>query len=91
MILMPFWQSSEAPLLKALTTPSVKSRLLILTWTCPMSISIPRTKPLFNLSIPRVLMSFLVMMPLPTTLMVTEEMLLRVKRNQMMIRPVLKI
>ena len=42
---------------------SVKSRLLILTWTYLMSILIPRTKPQFSLSTPRVRTSCSLMMP----------------------------
>ena len=79
----PFWQRSKAPLLKASTTPFVKSRLLIMIWRHFMLILMSRPKPRFSASTPRARMSCLLMMPLLTALMVTEGLLLKVKSNSL--------
>ena len=79
--LTPFWQSWEAPLLKALTTAFVKSKLLFRTWTYPMSLLMPRPRPQCSLSTPRAQMNYLLMMPLSMTLVVMDRLLLKAKLN----------
>ena len=65
-ILMPFWQSWEVYSLKALTTASVKSKLIIWTWTYPTLTLMLQPRLPFSLSPLKVRMSYLSMMFLAT-------------------------
>ena len=65
-ILMPFWQSWEVHSLKALMTASVKSKLLIWTWTYPTLTLMLQPRLPFSPSLLRVQMSCLPMMFLVT-------------------------
>ena len=65
-ILMPFWQSWEVYSLKALTTASVKSKLIIQTWTYPTLTLMLQPRLPFSLSPLKVRMSYLSMMFLAT-------------------------